>query len=178
MLSGFLLTAPVCPTTHDSVLNAVVKKVQIEVSEFDSDSTCFLSEVATPGIEISESLFCTVSPGDTTFDDRRSHGAGSRDIVESVIVIVTVWSRILLDPLNHSARSLTDSSRGLLRFKKQILRALAGKQLYLDAPTNSVPLLVESLTAVNSVHSTARRRDDDFSSFSINFRGAFCWDLS
>jgi len=177
MSAGFSANATVCPTTQQRVLNAVVEKLRTDIAEFASESTCFLSTTASPGIEIHEDLFCTVAPIDGLFDERTPVGAGSRGIVEAAFIQVTVFSRMMLDRLEHSAQSFTDSSRGLLQLKQRVLQSLAGQQLYGDAPVNSVPLLIEFLRPVRSLHPGFDKGADDLRSFGLVFRGPFHWDL-
>lgn len=177
MSAGFAATASVCPTTHEAVLSAVVRKLQSEIAEFASESTCFLCDSASPGVEVNEALFCTVAPADDTFDVRSPIGSADLGIVENAVIVVTVWSRVMLDRLDHASRTLTDSSRGLLAFKQRILRSLAGSQLYADAPANTEPLLIELLHPTRSSHPISRKGDDDLRSFALTFTATFNWDL-
>ncbi|MBS0205007.1 MAG: hypothetical protein JSS49_19035 [Planctomycetes bacterium] len=178
MSTGFSSSASVCPTTHEAILIAIVQKLRTDIGELGNESCCFLSDSPSPGIEIQEDLFCTVAPIDDTFDDQAPIGAAERGIVEVALVQVTVWSRLMLDRLEHSSQSLTDSSRGLLKFKQRSLQSLAGRQIYADAPLNLVPLLMEPLRPVRALHPTSRRGADDLRSVSLIFRAVFNWDLS
>lgn len=178
MPAGFSSSASVCSTTHEAVLTAIVHKLRTDIAELGNESCCFMSDAPSPGIEIHEDLFCTVAPADDTFDDRSPMGAAERGIVEFAVVQVTVWSRLMLDRLEHSNRALTDSARGLLKVKHRILQSLAGQQIYGDAPLNLVPLLIEPLRPVRALHPTSRRADDDLRSISLIFRAAFSWDLT
>ena len=178
MASGFTTSATVCPTTHQIVLAEVVRKLRDEISEFATESTCFLSDTPLPGVEIQEALFCTVAPLDGTFDEQMPVGASDRGIVEVVFIQVSIWSRMQLDRLDHSARSLTDHTRGLLGMKKRVLQVMAGQQIYSDHPVNAIPLLTEPFKPVRAVHPATRKVNDDLSSVSLVFRAAFNWDLS
>ncbi len=178
MASGFTSSATVCPTTHQIVLTEVVRKLRDEIAEFATESTCFLSDTPLPGVEIQENLFCTVAPLDGTFDDRMPIGAADLGIVEVVFIQVSIWSRMQLDRLDHSARSLTDHTRGLLGLKKRVLQVLAGQQIFSDHPVKSIPLLVEPLKPIRAAHPSARKASDDFSSVSLVFRAAFNWNLA
>lgn len=177
MSAGFQASARVCATTHEAVLSAVVAKLRTEIAELSSESACFLSDTASPGVEIHENLFCTVSPASSTFEDRPPVGAADQGIVEVALIQVTLWSRMLLDRLDHSVRSLTDNSRGLLKYKHRILQSLAGSQLYLDAPDNSVPLLIDYLQPTQALHPHSSKITDDLRSFTVVFKARFYWDL-
>lgn len=177
MATGFTTTASVCPTTHQAVLTEVVRKLRAEITEFATESTCFLSDVSAPGVEIQEDLFCTVAPQNGRFDLQPPIGSAEFGIDEVIQIGVTVWSRMQRDRLEHSAQSLTDGVRGLLVFKRRVLQALAGRQLYSDAPENSVPLLIEPLRPVQALHPLAGKSNDEFRSCSLVFQAAFTWDL-
>lgn len=177
MNSGFAGTG-VGAAKQADILLAVVDRLRSEISEFDSDTLCYITNVPWPGIEVTDNLFCTVCPTSDSFDPGSPVGAGENLIIENSLVQVSIWSRLLLDEAEHAEIALTDAERGLLTMKQKVLAALAGRQLFADPPDNTVPLLIEYLKPTTSVHPAPGSAPDDFSSCSLTFAASFYWDLS
>lgn len=177
MAAGFSNAAGVCATTQAVVLTTIVRKLQSEILEFAHEGRCFLSDAPEPGTALQEPLFCTVAPAEGAFHSHPPAGAGPAGIVESSSVRVTLWSRVLLDRLEHSVTSWTDSTRGLLVLKQRVLAVLAGSQLYADFPLTNQPLLVEALAPVRSLHPAPVRGPDAFQSLVLVFQATFAWQL-
>lgn len=177
MASGFTIDAGVCPTTHATVLLAVVQALRDGIEELAGESRCFLSDTAQPGTAIHENVFCTVSTADGSYESAPMVGAGSVGVLESAGIRVTVWSRMQLDRLEHSAWTLTESTRGLLPWKQRLLAILAGVQLYDRSGAVPVPLLIAPLAPLRSMHPSLPSSHDSFHSFSLLFQATFLWDL-
>lgn len=177
MNSGFNATANVRPTTHAEVLLAIVAKIQLNVSVFTDGTVCFVSDTPLPSPDIQDELFCTVSPGEGHYDLGLIDGFGNLAVAENSNVVVSVFSRMQQDQLERCITTLTDSERGLLIIKQQILAALAGKNLdggeYLGNPCN---LLMEALTPTRVRH-VPRDSLDAFAYFSLYFDAKFNWNL-
>ena len=175
---GFSASALVCPMDQSTILLAIVAKLRNDISEFSGESICFISDIPWPAVEVQDNLFCTVCPASAEFMGKEPIGAGSLGIIEKGIFQVTVWSRLMTDQLEHSVLAFTDATRGLLTIKKQVLKSLAGQQLFSDAPTNARPLLTQWLRPVHAMHPTTKPAKGDFASFSLVFEGPFIWDLT
>lgn len=179
MTSGFTTSSAVCPTDQATILNAIVAKLRTDLPDlFAGDTTCFVSDVPWPGVEVHDDLFCTVCPASSRFDPDRPVGAADLGIVELGVFQVTVWSKLALDRLEQCEIAFTHPERGLLRLKQLVLQSLAGQQLYTDAPDNTVALLLGNLRPTQSTHPPTRQKDADFSSFSVTFEAPFYWDLN
>ncbi len=179
MSGGFTISASVCPTDHATILLAIAARLRHDIPDlFGSETTCFISDTAWPGVEVMDETFCTVHPADSDFDPKLPIGAGNLGIVENGIFHVTVWSRLMTDQIEHSVLALTDATRGALKLKQRVLASLAGQQIYADIPTNSVPLLLTWLRPLKAMHPHSRQGDGDFTSFSIAFLGPFIWNLT
>lgn len=177
MSSGFSPQAQVRPTTAIEVLSAVVAKIQATVPLLGNESTCFISDTPEASAEVQDNLFATVSMGSGQFDQGIMDGAGNMGVAELSTVMVTVFSRIEVDQIEHFSRGLTDPERGLLTLKQQILKALAGKNLDggLFNGFGSL-LLMEHLGPRQAIHPGSRNRDD-MASFSLAFDAKFSWNL-
>lgn len=174
---GFTSSALVCPTDQSTVLTAIVATIRASVEQFSSESTCFVSSTPWLSVEVNGNECCTVTPGGGDFDGGLTIGAGEYGIRESSRVTVSIWSRIQSDQLERADAALMDVERGLLVMKRQILKALAGKQLYADFPENTQPLLIEYLRPLNATEPDIKESEDDFSSIAIVFDATFDWDL-
>jgi hypothetical protein len=179
MSTGFTVSAAVCPADQATVLAAIVAKLRTDLSDlFGNDSTCFVSDIPWPSIEVQDELFCTVCPGTARFDPDRPVGAADLGIVEVGVFQVSVWSKLALDRLEQCAIAMTHADRGLLRLKQLVLRSLAGQQIYADAPVNTVPLLIQYLRPTQAMHPAGRQGGADYSSFTLLFEAPFYWDLT
>ena len=166
----------VLPTDQLTVLTAAVALIRFNVPAFEDSSQCFVSDTPWPSVEVHGNLFCTVCPRDGTFATGEAIGAQQDGIYEDTEIQVTVWSKIELDELEHAEAAFSDPERGILPLKKQVLMALAGKQLY--DPESQQPLLIMCLAPAASMHPPTRQHEDNYSSFSLTFHCSFNWDLS
>lgn len=169
------LTPHVLQTT---ILQAVVDRIKASVSAFRTEATCYVTDRPLPEVEISDNLFCTVCPRDGEFDVEEMIGGGVFHVREYSTIQVSVWSRIETDQLDRAHECLTDPQRGALPLKRQILKALAGQQLYGDAPLDTKPLLITYLMPTRCQHPPSEIWNDDYTSFSMSFTCQFNWDLS
>ncbi|HEY4259089.1 MAG TPA: hypothetical protein VGM98_02965 [Schlesneria sp.] len=176
MPDGFSNSCEVGATNQIVVLQAIVDKLRVDISDLlGSESTCFISDVPWPGVDVQDQVFCTVSPANSQFMLEDPTGAGPDGVIEMAIFQVSAWSKILLDEIERSAIAMTDSTRGSLTLKQRVLKSLAGKQLYSN---DGQPLLMSYLRPTSAVHPASGQGKGDFTSFSLAFQGAYYWDLS
>ena len=178
MSSGFSPEAQVRPTTHAEVLLAVATKIRSNVQSLGTENICFVSDTPEPSVEVNDNLFATVCPSDGQFDNGIIDGAGNVGVTELSPVIVTIFSRIEVDQIEHFQQGFTDVNRGLLTIKRQVLMALSGKNLD-GGQYNGFGslLLLEALTPSRSRHPLSKQRDDEFASCGLVFDAKFHWDL-
>lgn len=162
-------------TDQVTVLEGIVKQITQNVTALGSYVNCFVSDDPEPSEEIQDNLFCTVTVYGGAFDDAPFVGGGPYGVNEASRFLVTIWSRIETDMQERSYNAATDADRGLLVLKKQVLKALAGQQLY-DAQGN--PILLEAIRPIQSLNPPGRSASGDFSSLGIVFEAQFSWDLS
>lgn len=175
MSAGFLPSAQVRPTTGIEVLEAVVAKIQSNVSILSSEPCCFISDTPEPSDEIQENLYATVCFLDGAFDQGMMDGSGNLGMVEDIPLCVTVFSQIDVDQIERYSEGMTDPERGLLTLKHQVLAALAGKNL--DGGIfngNSSALLLEPLFPRQSRHPQAKG-DREHGSMGLVFTCKFWW---
>jgi hypothetical protein len=179
MNGGFTADASVCPTNHATILSAIVTKLRADIPDvFGSETTCFISDIAWPGIEVHDEVLCTVHPADSEFESEGAIGGGRQGIIENGVFRVTVWSKHSVDRIEHTVYALTDATRGILGLKKRVLQSLAGQQIYSDALANETPLLITCMRPLSATHPPSRQGDAEYTSFSIAFLGQFYWDLT
>lgn len=176
MPDSFNNSCEVGGTNQTLVLQAIVDKLRSDISDlFGGESTCFISDVPWPGVDVQGQVFCTVSPANSQFMLEDPTGAGPAGVVEMAIFQVSVWSKILLDEIERSAIAMTDNTRGSLTLKQRVLKSLAGQQLYAN---DGEPLLMSYLRPTSAMHPASGQGKGDFTSFSLAFQGAYYWDLS
>jgi hypothetical protein len=162
------------PTTQSTVLERVVARIIEAVPPLNA-TTCFLSLDPEPDQRLSQNLFCTVSPMGGEFDQGALAGGGFHTPFENSGVIVSVWSAMALDRPEHAAKVLNDATRGLLRIKRKLLRALTGHDL-LDADGNGI--LIDLMAPLQAQHPRAGSSHEKLTGFSLTFSTNFEWDLS
>jgi hypothetical protein len=177
-MGGFNAAALVGHTDQATVLLAAVKLLRASVEQFNSPSLCFVSDLDWPSVEVQQNVFCTVSPSDGEFDQAGIIGGANVQVLEASTLQVNVFSRIQLDRIEHAPIAFLDRQRGLLPLKKSVLKALAGRQLYGDYPTNMIPLLTKWLTPMHAKTGATKKEEDDFVFLSITFDAPFYWDLT
>jgi len=178
MSIGFSPEAQVRPTTQAEVLLAVAQKIRASVPLLTNESVCFVSDTPEPSVEEQSNLFATVCPADGQYDNGIIDGAGNVGVAEVSPIIVTIFSRIEVDQIEHFQQGFVDATRGLFTIKKQVLTALAGKNLD-GGQYNGFGslLLMESLTPSRSRHPQSKGRGDEFASCGIVFDAKFTWEL-
>lgn len=134
-------------------------------------ATCYETLYAdAPKLNRAGDLVLTVSMADGLFDVDQQHGGGRETVWETVDVEVSAFTRIKVDPQNPDTAMLLDGRRGLLQRKCEILSAMIGANLTVDAGN----VLIESIVA-----RTATRPGFDGSTgmITITFALAYKWQL-
>ena len=161
-------------TNHIAVLDAVIARLLATIDQL-KPSTCFLSLDTRPSIALQSNLFVTVAPMGGIFNVGVFDGGGRDGVLEETGVIVSAFSAMRLDRMEHAAKVLSDNSRGLLIMKHRVLDALAGHDLQ-DFFGNS--LLTSLMQPVNSGHPQEALYGEHHVGFSLAFSTPFEWDLS
>lgn len=175
--AGFGAGSSVCPTDQITILNAIVAKLRVDISDlFGSETTCFLSATPWPAVEVNDDVFCTVNSGNSSFEYDEETGQGSFGVLEHGVFQVTVWSKLSTDRLDHDVYAMTDATRGVLKIKQLVLKCLAGQQLY-NAETSAPLLSSGCLRPTSTAYPPPRHDEADYTSFSLAFSGSFYWDL-
>jgi hypothetical protein len=176
--SGFGTGSRVCPIDQATLLKAIVCKLAAEIPSFSTQTTCLISDEPWPSVEVNDYVFCTVCPLSDSFTPDDTVGGSDQGVIEVSSFRVTVWSRMERDQLEREGIAFLDAEQGLLPLKKAVLKCLAGKQIYMDYPDNTIPLLIEFCRPVSAHHPPSKQHHDDYSSFGITFEAPFYWDLT
>lgn len=160
------------PTTQNAVLAATVKRL-IDTIQGLTDSTCFVSLFPVPpGPLPPADVFLTVSPAGGQFDPHWHDGGGEYQTFENASVYVTIFSRVKLDRSGRDDQKLTHIPRGLLEWKRIVLRCLSGQYLT-DADGNA--LLVNAMLPHTA---DAAESSEDYTHLRLVFTTDFLWDLT
>lgn len=164
------------PTTQTAVLQAVVAKIQANIPYFNGNNLCFLSDQPSPYER--QQICCVVSPGAGNYaspmDEPLWAGADPRHgIVERSTVIVTVWNEMNLDRNDEMTELLTNAERGMLYWKRLILKALLTTGDLLDTSGNNI--LIQPMRPKDA---NAVATDNKWSEMHIDFEAIFSWDLA
>lgn len=118
-------------TEQSDVLLAIVDRLVDQIPAL-SRKNCFISILPNPPYKVPDNVFVTVSPTGGTFPEDLLVGGGAHQCNESAGVLVTVFSRFMAQRTGHDAASLTDFTRGVLRMKRLILKALTAHDLQFE----------------------------------------------
>lgn len=122
-------------------------------------------------------LSVSYSDGDT--DRPMFDGGGDGQLVETVYLTVTGYSRIKTDPTGNDSHLLLDATRGLLPIKKKIMQALAGQD---PKDRDNAPFLRGHLQPVHATAPSIMTDGDTnkiyFGMIAVTFEIMFDWDLT
>ena len=90
-----------------------------------SESQCFITDAPVPIIFPGPGPFCTISIGDSTFDEEYYSGGGMQQLTQHTPLLITLLLRSTLDHPPRIENALLDPGRGALaKYKPRVLRAL------------------------------------------------------
>lgn len=158
-------------STQAEVLEAIVERLISQIEQL-ADNTCFLSLTPEPPVNVSQNLFVTVAPLAGTFGEGEFEGGGENVTFERAGVVVTIFSAIKLDRVAHAAEILLDKNRGLLEWKRKILRTLAGHDPTVEGGDET---LTELVTPLDSSPITY---DGKHARLMLTFSTDIDWDLT
>jgi hypothetical protein len=115
-------------TEQADVLDAIVARLLDQIDSL-SDKNCFISLLPNPPYKCPDNLFVTVSPTAGTFPAEFLDGGGQNQCVEATGVLVTIFSRYMASRPGQDRETLSDQTRGVLRLKRLILKALTDHDL-------------------------------------------------
>ena len=161
-------------TDQSTIINAVLKRLITEVAELNESNCVIPEDDDSPQIPRQSSILVAVSPMGGQFDDGWFEGGAADQCHEHSGVLVTVWSQIKLDTPGRRTSAMLEINRGLMPWKKKILKALAGHRLLDD---NGNELLTE-LMAPRDSRFPRRSSDGECVGVAISFATDFLWDLT
>ncbi len=167
----------VTPTTQIEVLKAIKKRLLDDFGEL-SERSVFICDFPVPDKAVEDHLYITLAPGDGSFSDEFPGGAENQCVIENAGVVVTVFSRTNLDPQEESEIALTDDETGLLKWKRRILKSLAGKTLTNSDGNEITVNYIFPRTANRPVIPKADDEENLPVSMSLDFDTDFEWDLT
>lgn len=165
-------TTPGVPTNQWTVLEAFRDRLidQLALTE----STCIVSEEHDPPAQgARHNLLLLISPGGGRYGGEQD-GGGGHTLIERSDVTITVYSRMRLDRTGHSHSLTTNPDRGLLIWKKKILRALVLDWMPTDADGNY--LLTDFPQALDACK--PYQVQDGCWALDVVISADFLWDLS
>lgn len=166
-------------TDQADVLQAIVDLL-IGVGYLNlTDQTCFMTIYPELPNQPTGNYYVTVSPTDGTFPEQFQIGGGVNQCTEETGVLVTIWSQLKLDRNGRDVRMLTDDTRGLLRLKKKVLRALVTADPQVNTPgqggTNSV---LRNLMLARRCAVPEHDPKNGYGCIALLFEVVFDWDLT
>ncbi len=163
--------------TQDVVLDRFVERLRSALKLNERQCYEALDSQSPPSIPIGGEYFLTVAPGDGDFiDGEQAVG----NVTEDWAVTVTIYSRVQLDQTDHDKETLSVAGRGLLRLKKDVLKALVGHDL---AEEDDDTFLRQTLYAIRAtrpelVSKGGATQGMALAVMRIDFGVSFDWDLT
>jgi hypothetical protein len=171
-------TSPTVATDQIEVLQAIVTRLRAQY-DYLNEGTCFIGEPPKPGKvlpSIHNNTVVVVSPGRGKFRGDVFEGAGVAGLFEETDVVTTIYSRLKQDRYGHSEGMLTsETNRGLLDVKKDILIALTGYMLQNDEDEPEDILIALPMPQHSEAFS---HEDNQFGMLVITWTYDFMWDLT
>lgn len=121
-------------TTQSTVIERMIARIQAQ-TEFSSDTLCFDTVMPVPLHLPSADGFCTVSPGGGQFNVGGEEEPNSE--AENSVVKVSIFVMVAADQAGREGVALRHATRGLLYFKKKVLKAFDKHDL-LDGSGNAI----------------------------------------
>jgi len=155
--------------TQTDVLTAIATKLRSELNL--TDRTCFVSLEPYPiAIPKGGDYFVTVAPGDGVFVEGEQYPG---NCTEEWTIIVTAFSRMMLDSTDHDLKVLQETTRGLLILKAKLLEVLVGAD-----PTSGGNTFVRNLIFAQRAERPAAGQDNILAWISLDFGVHFDWNLT
>lgn len=150
------------PNTQLEVLRAVVELLLDEIDDL-TRSTCVVSHYPQIPPGSSNNVFVTVTPMEGSFEPQDHQSA----IIENSGVVVTVWSAIK-GRAGRGEQELMDETRGVLDWKRRILRVLSLRDLSVEGNTPLAALMFPL---------SSGRPEVDFDSGRVSLMMSFSTDI-
>jgi hypothetical protein len=114
-------------TNLQTILAAIVARIQAQVTEFNSDSTCFISRFE--DTKADPVPVCKVCPDSGQLDRGLWEGGGREQTTFDSAVLIAIDVQSNRDERGHTESALTDSAHGLLPLAEKVLKALNAHDL-------------------------------------------------
>lgn len=156
------------------ILDAVVARLVDQVDAV-SEKTCFIAITPVPPYFPADNIFVTVSTTAGTFPEDLLVGGGINQCTERTGVLVTIFSRKRTDRAGQDREVLNEETRGLLRLKRAVLKALTGHDLQWQQSNVLRSLL---LPTESSPGEPVDAEGNKMTAISIRFSIEFDWNLT
>ena len=169
---------PHVATNHSDVLEAVRDRLR-DRFDWANESTCILSlDPHPPLTNVSHDVYATIAPEPGRYDAGAHEGGGENTTFEETGVVITIFSKVKLDRVGHADSMLTDHSRGIMRFKHDLLRAFSGHNLSRGVTSGENNYLLINLMAPLQSAVPSNGYEEDYGFISVAFSTDFEWDLT
>jgi hypothetical protein len=153
------------------LLDAVVKALIDNVPQLSSKNA-FISIYPSPPYKVPDNVFVTVSPGASSFPEEFIVGGGQKQCAEDATVLVTIFSRFQCNQAGQERNALNEQTRGVLRMKRAILKALVAA----DLTVNAQPVL-RNLVMPKQSGAPEYAGEEQLISVALSFGLTWDWDL-
>lgn len=160
-------------TTHLDVCQAVVAKLLATYTDLKPE-TCFLALDPELPFELGHNIFVTVVPQGGEFDLSVFDGHAQYGTFERASVVITFWTAIRLDQKGRAATALGEAARGLLPWKRRVLKTFSGLDLQ-DADGRRI--LTALMAPLRALHPSRMENGEKHLGISLVFATDFDWDL-
>jgi hypothetical protein len=168
--NGFTATA--ISATQEDILSGMADLLRAEFSEWDT-TAIYWTDNPKPEVSQNLDLFIQLTPGGGSFNQGILQGGPRAE--ETSLVGVTIWRRSVIDDAGRAQDSLFNTSEGLLKIKRRVLKALTGKML-VDGSGNQIA--TGTITPQQALEPDTGATDPPLDRLAMYFQVPFDWDLS
>lgn len=111
-------------STEIDLLIAIRDRLKKTLSSWCTDATCYISRTPEPKVVPSTNAIVTIVLDDTQFDDALWSGGGPMQSGSTVMVLVTVLTKCMLDSPPKSEVEILSEERGIINYRNQVLTCL------------------------------------------------------
>lgn len=159
-------------TEQADVLDAICAQLITSIPALSTKNT-FISILPVPPQLPADNLFLTVSPTGGNFPEEFTAGGGQWQCTEDAGVIVAIFSRYQADRPGHERDLLSEFTRGILRMKKLVLKALVGQD-----PTWNTNFILRNLLAPQTAGAPDYVGDEQLVQVPLKFQTIYDWNLT
>jgi len=164
----------------DAVVKQLIDNMVLPSGDGLTDKTCFITIYPELPTGAQDEVIVTVSPEGGTFPAGMIIGGGQKQCTEESGILVSMWSRFKVDRQFRDRESLCNETRGLLKLKKSLLKALCAVDLQANYPpgTGGTNSFLRQYLIPTQAYAPDHPKEEPYAGLTIRFQADYDWDLT